>query len=156
MYFIVEPAKKITVGLYGYSGEDPEIPDKRYPAIILSYSKKGAEKLLRFVKKAKVTPDEAKVVFNERKEWVEKKGFVDVQVVLEIRRGKNCWVITGEAEIEKEVIKLFKKDYKKCGYFVLSLGYGKIPNRKTVLTPQWKLVLKRYTEILEEEKNESY
>ena len=147
MRFIVEPAKKVTVGLYGYSGGDPEIPDRKYPAIILSYSKEGAERLLRFVKKAKVTTDEAKVIFNRRKEWVKKKGFVDVQVVLEIRRGKDCWAITGEAEMEKEAIEDFKKDYKKCGYFVLSLGYGKVPNRESVLTPQWKLVLKRYTEI---------
>ncbi|MBZ9572690.1 hypothetical protein KJA17_00630 [Patescibacteria group bacterium] len=147
MHFIVEPAKKVTVGLYGYLGGDPEIPDKRYPAIILSYSKEGAERLLRFVKKAKITPDEAKVIFNKRKKWVKKEGFVDVQVILEIRRGKNYWTITGEAEMEKEAIEVFKKDYKKCGYFVLSLGYGGIPNRKSVLTPQWKLVLKRYTEI---------
>lgn len=147
MHFIVEPAKKVTVGLYGYSGGDLEIPDRKYPAIILSYSKEGAERLLRFVKKAKVTPDEAKVIFNERKEWIDKKGFVDVQVVLEVRRDKDYWTIIGEAEMEKEAIEVFKKNYKKCGYFVLSLGYGEVPSRKTVLTPQWKLVLRRYTEI---------
>ena len=147
MHFIVEPAKKVTVGLYGYPGGDPEIPDRQYPAIILSYSKEGAERLLRFVKKAKITPDEVKVIFNTRKEWVKKKGFVDVQVILEIRRGKNCWTITGEAEMKKEVIEFFKENYKKCGYFVLSLGYGEAPSGKRVLTPQWRLVLKRYLEI---------
>jgi len=140
MHFIIEPAKTVTVGLYQYPGGDPEIPDEKYPAIILSYSKEGAEKLLRFVKKAKVTSDEVKIIFNKRKEWVKKKEFVDVQVILEIRRGKNCWTITGEAEMEEEIIEVFKREYKRCGFFVLSLGYGEVPSGKRVFIPQWRLV----------------
>ena len=147
MQFIVEPAKKVMVGLYKYPGGDPEIPDKTYPAIILSYNKGKVGKLLRFFREVKVNPDEAEVTFNTRKEWVDKDGFVDVQIVFHIERGKNCWTVTGEAEMKKETIEMFKKEYKRCGYFILSLGYGEIPTGKKVLIPQWRLVLNKYMEI---------
>jgi hypothetical protein len=144
MVFIIPPAESVIVGIYKQRG-DSEIPDQKYPAIILNYRKGKAEKILQLLRALKVKQKEVRVALDDSSRWVSGPGLVDVQVLIEPERKGNRWIITGEAEIRGEDIQMFKQWFKKVGYFVLSLGYtGSSPLESNPLISRWRMILREY------------